>query len=64
MRPIVIFDRKMTDAIVRGSKYRKLDIEQAKAALVALHLAGYAVVRSTTFKRLRAAARAAHARAA
>ena len=54
----------MTDAIVRGSKYRKLDIEQAKAALVALHLAGYAVVRSTTFKRLRAAARAAHARAA
>ena len=63
MRPIVIFDRKMTDAIVR-SKYRKLDIEQAKAALVALHLAGYAVVRSTTFKRLRAAARAAHARAA
>jgi hypothetical protein len=60
MKPIVIFDRKMTDAIVRESKYRRLSSEQAKAALVALHVAGYAVIRRTTLKRLKAAqARAA-----
>ena len=47
MKPVTVYSERMVGAVVAGSM---LTIEQARDALVALHAAGWTVVRTRSWR--------------